>query len=419
MGRSAVLVPEVVRQHAEEAVTLFMTRAGMTTRPHVRLGDLRRLDDRLAAHVDGLSVAGEGAWPFCQSALELPSRGRVCMAVVWALQNARSRLAELLALSQTDRAAFEGITSAFEWVEPGALQGVVSELLAADDSTGREAAIAACAAHRVDPGPGFERWLTAPESSVRARALRAAGEVGRRDLLTACARAMSEADGECRFWGTWSAVLLGDRQQAVECLTQEGTTESPHRARAFRLSLQARGVAAGHELLRAIAHDPQQLRWTIHGSGIVGDVTYVPWLIGHLRSDETCRLAGEAFSLITGLDLSQAGFSRPAPDEVATRPNGNPDDANVDVHQDEKLPWPDPDRVQHWWDANGPRFRPGERYFAGSPLTTEHCVDVLTSGYQRQRILAAHYLCLLNPGTPLFNTSAPAWRQQRLLSDMK
>jgi len=37
---------------------------------------------------------------------------------------------------------------------------------------------------------------------------------------------------------------------------------------------------------------------------------------------------------------------------------------------------------------------------------------------QRQRVLAAHYLCLLEPGTPLFNTSAPAWRQQRLLAKM-
>jgi hypothetical protein len=37
---------------------------------------------------------------------------------------------------------------------------------------------------------------------------------------------------------------------------------------------------------------------------------------------------------------------------------------------------------------------------------------------QRQRILAAHYLCLLDPGTPLFNTSAPAWRQQRWLAKM-
>jgi hypothetical protein len=54
----------------------------------------------------------------------------------------------------------------------------------------------------------------------------------------------------------------------------------------------------------------------------------------------------------------------------------------------------------------------------GAPVTRAHCIDVLKNGYQRQRILAAHYLCLLDPGTPLFNTSAPAWRQQKLLAQM-
>jgi hypothetical protein len=50
----------------------------------------------------------------------------------------------------------------------------------------------------------------------------------------------------------------------------------------------------------------------------------------------------------------------------------------------------------------------------GKPLSWEHCLDVLKNGYQRQRIAAAEYLCLLRPGSVLFNTSAPAWRQKEL-----
>lgn len=339
-------------------------------------------------------------------------------AAVWALQNSRSRLDQIVTVSHASRATFDGLTSAFEWVEPDELQGVVSKLLGADDAIEREVGVAACAAHRVDPGRGFADWLADSETAVRARALRAAGEIGRDDLMSFCVRAMSDADGECRFWAAWSALLLGERHRALQCLTQAATTASPHGARAFRLTLQTLSVVAGHYVLRGIARDPLQLRCVIQGSGIVGDVTYVPWLIGHMASDDTCRLAGEAFSLVTAVDLSHAEFSRPAPDPVATRPNDDPADATVDIHPDERLPWPDPERVQRWWDVNEPRFVAGERYFMGAPLTSEHCIDVLTNGYQRQRILAAHYLCLLNPGTPLFNTSAPAWRQQRLLADM-
>jgi uncharacterized protein (TIGR02270 family) len=86
---------------------------------------------------------------------------------------------------------------------------------------------------------------------------------------------------------------------------------------------------------------------------------------------------------------------------------------------DEGLMWPDQQKVEHWWAANSQRFEKGNRYFLGAPISKEHCVNVLKNGYQRQRILAAQGLCLLAPGTPLFNTSAPAWRQERWLREMK
>jgi len=56
------------------------------------------------------------------------------------------------------------------------------------------------------------------------------------------------------------------------------------------------------------------------------------------------------------------------------------------------------------------------RHFMGEPPTTAHGLSVLRTGFQRQRAAAAEYLCLLNPGTPLFNVAAPARRQQRVLA---
>ena len=42
-------------------------------------------------------------------------------------------------------------------------------------------------------------------------------------------------------------------------------------------------------------------------------------------------------------------------------------------------------------------------------------MDLDWESIQRQRMAAATYLCLLVPDTQLFNTAAPAWRQQQLL----
>ena len=137
-----------------------------------------------------------------------------------------------------------------------------------------------------------------------------------------------------------------------------------------------------------------------------------------MSNQRTSRLAGEAFSLITGTDLALLDLERKPPENIETGPNDDPDDPNVEMDPDDGLPWPDQAKVQAWWDKNSHRFQPGTRYFMGAPVTREHCIDVLKNGYQRQRILAAHYLCLLDPGTPLFNTSAPAWRQQKLLAQM-
>jgi uncharacterized protein (TIGR02270 family) len=270
--------------------------------------------------------------------------------------------------------------------------------------------------HRVDPGFATQPWLRDPDAAVRSRALRTAGEIGYRDGLTICVSALTEDDPNVRFWAAWSGVLLGDRNRALSVLTADATTASVHRARAFRLALQALPVTDAHAILKQLARDPKDIRWLIQGSGIAGDPAYLPWLINHMSNPALARLAGEAFTLITGVDLDAQQLWSPRPENFESGPSDDPDDENVDMDPDDGLPWPDVKKVEAWWAAHGGRFQKGQRYFLGQPVSRGHCIDVLKQGYQRQRILAAHDLSLLEPGTPLFNTSAPAWRQQRWLA---
>jgi uncharacterized protein (TIGR02270 family) len=173
-----------------------------------------------------------------------------------------------------------------------------------------------------------------------------------------------------------------------------------------------------HDWLRNVAQDPDNMRWLIQGSGIAGDPSYAPWLIKQMSDDKTARIAGEAFSLITGLDLAYLDLDRKPPEGGGAGPNDDPNDPNVEMDADDGLPYPDPERIARWWGANGGRFTPGTRYFLGAPLSREHCSRGLKEGFQRQRILAAHHLCLLEPGTVLFEWRAPAPRQQRILAVM-
>jgi uncharacterized protein (TIGR02270 family) len=415
-----MIIPAIVQQHVDDAALLASNRMTLVEAPHAKLSRLDQFDRRVKANLDGLRLSAEEGWALCEASLEMPSPGAMFAVVVRALQDRdESRLTRMFALAQAVPETAVGLLSAFGWVERTELQGTVAPLLRDPDGFRRMAGIAACASHGTDPGLATGKFLQDPEPAVRAQAFRAVGDLGMIELLSTCAAASRrDDDPEVQFWSSWSAVLLGDRQFALDLLTKRGLIPVPHRMRSFRLALQAMSASASHGILQELARDPQRIRWLIQGSGIVGDPKYVPWLVKQMVELRTARLAGEAFSTLCGVHLGEAALDRPAPENFESGPNDDPDDPNVDMDPDDGLSWPDVEKIEKWWAANSSRFAMGTRYFMGAPVTREHCIDVLKNGYQRQRILAAHYLCLLEPGTPLFNTSAPAWRQQRLLAKM-
>ncbi len=416
----AAVIANVVREHANEAAGLWTSRNRLAATTRASLFELQRADERLAAHLDGLLVAADEGWRVCEAMLEDRSAGAVFVAVAVAVQaKHHERLERLFAQADDSPDACDGLISAFGWLERQHLQGTVAGLLKSAEPLGRLVGLAACGAHNVDPGLAAGRWFDDEQPLVRARALRTAGEVGCTGALAACRAALSDKDPDCQFWAAWSSVLLGDRGPALDRLTRAGLAAGPHRARGFPLALQGTDTGGAHVVLQRLAEDPAHLRSLIQGSGIAGDPSYVPWLIGHMAKDETARLAGDAFALITGADLDALQLARPRPADVELPPSENPEEENVEMDPDEGLPWPDVERVRRWWDGNAPRFQDGTRNFVGAPVTHARCLDVLRNGFQHQRILAAHYLCLLVPGTPLFNATAPAWRQRTVLARME
>ena len=416
LAHSRQPIPAVIQQHAEESAILRHVRSSLVRAPHVKLHHLRRLDERLAAHLDGLAVAGDEGSRLCTGALETPCVGEVFAATVLAIEHKDStRLDRLFALAATLPQARRGLTSAFGWVSAHDLKGIVAELLASRLSIRREIGIAACAMHRLDPGAMLTEACNDPDPSLRARAFRAAGELGRRDLRPACAQGLKDEDDLARFQAASSALLLGDRDRSLAVLEGFAANPNPCRARALRLWLTAVDAPSAHRLLKTIAQDPANRRLLIQGAGSAGDAHYIPWLIGQMADDRLARLAGESFSFVTGLDLADRDLERPPPEGLEPGPNDDPEDPDTAMDEDDGLPWPDAVKLQDWWDANQTGFPPGRRVFLGEPVSVGYCRQVLRDGFQRQRSAAAIVLSLLQPGTPLFPTHQPAWRQARLL----
>lgn len=412
-------ISEVIQQHAEDAAHLRHVRSVLVAAPHVKLRHLRRLDDRIAAHLDGLAVAGEFGSQLCDAALDSPGTGEVfCVAVRALGERKADGLDKALLLAAVLPEALRGVVSAFGWVSATDLKGIVTGLLTSSDLFRQRIGIAACALHRVDPGQTLAVAVVSPEPALRVRAVRCAGEIGRVDLLPLLVSALKDVDPECRFRAAQSAVLLGDRRAALTVLRETALQSGPFRWGALTLTLFAADSASASALVKEVASQREDVRLLIRAVGFAGDATRIPWLIGLMADDKLARLAGESVSFITGVDLAWLDLERKPPENFELGPNDNPEDEDVSMDEDDGLPWPDQAKVQAWWAANSQRFQPGVRYFMGAPPSWAHCLQVLKDGYQRQRIAAAHYLCLLRPGTTLFNCAAPAWRQKRLLERM-
>jgi len=410
-------VPVVVRQHVEDAAVLRQTRRMLARAPHVRLHLLRRLDDRLAASLDGLLVAGEHGRASSIAALESPGRGAVFAATVGAIERRDDALLDrLLALAEALPEAAAGLLSAFGWVEAESLRGFVGDLLADPGPFRRWVGLSACGLHRVDPGASLVAALADAQPALRMRALRIAGELGRQELLPHCLEGLRDADADCRFEAARAAALLGAPHDAVQPLRDMAHAAPVDDARALVLLLKLGTPPQMAPLLQEWAADhPGDARTLVKGLGVVGDPKFVPWLIDRMDDPAMARLAGESFGTLTGLDLAWLDLDRKPPEDVASGPNDDPADDDVAMDEDESLPWPDAAKVAAWWQAHGEAFAAGQCHFMGAPPDEAHCMRVLREGGQRQRAAAADHLCLLAPGTRLFPTHAPAWLQQRLL----
>lgn len=412
-------IAAIVEQHVDDAAHLRHVRSVLVRAPNVRLAQIGRHDERLAASLDGIAVAGRHGADLVRRSLEHTSVGTVFVVAVRAIEERDGRgLDTMIAVAAAEPSLRPGLLSAFGWVSLAQLQGIVESLLDSEESWRRQVGLAACAMHGVDPGEALFAALRDNDATLRVQALRTACRCASVDALDSCLALLADEDPQCRLQAARSALMLGASEDAIdklEVLARDGAPADSEGQEAMWLLLQAVPISLGRSILADWSRSLAPARALFHGIAMLGDPHYVPWLIAQMRDDKLARAAGEACSFITGWDLARLDLDRPQPKDVNFGPNDDPDDRDVAMDEDESLPWPDADRVAAWWSANGRSFHPGTRYFIGVQPTLATCIQVLKSGYQRQRIAAARQLTLLSVGTPWFNTAAPAWRQLRLL----
>src|ERR1035441_5659274 len=110
------VIPTVIIQYAEGTAILWLIRSDAVSAPHYDLSDIVRLDGRLGAHIDGLFIAGEEDWKFCEEQLAANEEGEVFAAGVLACESSNpALLAKVLAVVEKEPKLASGLISALGW----------------------------------------------------------------------------------------------------------------------------------------------------------------------------------------------------------------------------------------------------------------------------------------------------------------
>jgi uncharacterized protein (TIGR02270 family) len=400
---------EVITQHAEDAAFLWIMRDKAVHAPNYTVQDLADLDERVEAHLDGLRVAGGRGWELCEEVLGHMEPGEVFMAAVLAFESGNAKhIRKALDVGCSDHALERALISALGWLPFDQVEYSIKELLLSEDSWIRRVGIAAYAVHRRDPGFSLQQAISDPDGWLRARALKAAGELGRSDLLPTILQSLSDEDNGCRFFAAWSAARLGERTAPVLTVLREiAEARDVYAERALDIALRCMELSQTKAWRRQLRDNPKQLRLAVIGAGVIGDPELAGELIVLMEVEGVARIAGEAFSMITGVDLAYEDLDGDAPEGFEAGPNDNPEGENTALDQEEDLPWPVSELVAKWWRENQGKFRPGVRYLKGKEISRESLLNVLARGNQQQRAAAALELALREPTQPLFNIRAP------------
>ncbi len=346
----------LLERHVDDAAFLWVLRSVAVDQPQYGLIELKKLEARIEKHIDALMLSPDDAWGQCIQAAEFEEAGEAFVLAIVAFRlrdSGKIQKAAEFGLSNQD--CFKGLSSALAWLPEHFSMPWVTKFLKSKDLDHKHLALTYCSLKREDPGEYFQNIFTRDDClshiPLYARALRLVGELKRRDLVPAVNKAMDHENPDIVFWANWSAVLLGNRA-AVEHLKAFVLNDSAHQKMAIELVFRALSVSVARQWVSELARMENTTRQMIWALAALGDPQAVPWLIGQMKEVQYARAAGEAFSIITGIDLEHYQLINELPDLSDEVPDEDDGNDTIDYGMDdENLPWPNTEKVAAVWQT--------------------------------------------------------------------
>jgi len=411
---SKYVIPNVLCQHADAAAALAMDRFYALNSSDYKLADLKTLESRLEANIDGLYISDEEGWLHYEKHLANDDYGEIFVISVLAIKLKNNKHFDLaFELAEDDEALLNAIADAFIWLPYNEVASYLDLLYQTKKIEKQFVAITAYAGHSEVVESHLLDALNSTNIMLYRRAIFAVAELGNKKLLALIKPAMSHEDESIRFAATWTLTRFGNAD-AMEKL-KTFLSHPLYGERAIQFVVMQKDFDNTVALLRELYKDEKTKRLSIFGMGLLGNPKSISSLIKVMEDEDLARVAGEAFSFITGIDLDYENLDRDAPEGFESGPNDNPKDENVDMDPDEDLPWPNPELIQQWWRENQTSFDFNKKYILGKEISLQQLKNVLVHGTQKQRTFAALCIAVHQQDQPIFNVYSPAKRQLKLL----
>lgn len=373
---------------AENAAFFWMLYSQGENRRDYNQSDLDELSQKINAQLAGLEVYGEEAWVVCDDILDFEDSGEVFVAASVILgsrfdeRDKSERMRKVVTAACAGDESFDGLVGAFKWRPFDESKSWIAKFLKSGNPVFSSLGVDICAAQDRDCGAMLTTLIEKKEVQENPdyfwRIVKAVGELRRKDLIESLLDFINAEDDRVRFWSAWSCVLLGDLR-GLESLKIFAKGDSFFSERALKLILRVMPAQDAKHFVKELAAGDSS-RAVILSAGILGEISAIPWLLQQMQEKITARLAGESFSLITGLEILNSEYETEAPADLPILEETSDMDS-----RDDDLPWPNANSIATWYQLNRLRFSADQRYLLGQIVSMASCEKIKQTGYQPQR----------------------------------
>ncbi|MFK8031233.1 MAG: hypothetical protein AB8G18_13440 [Gammaproteobacteria bacterium] len=374
------------------------------------LQELGEEDDKLNSFFDAIRLGVESGHTV-HDELDFKDTGAIFVsAVLGVMLDSKELFTLAIKEAAQDGERADELFYAVQWKQPN--PDFLNLIEAHQSPSVRQAAIAM---HELAPESApVATWLEDSQDTVKCRVLDFIGQHRLAQYEDAVQSEYTNSAESMRFAAARAGLLIND-SEARKILESLAVTSTHYSLEALELALRTGKSETNTGLVKKILSSDISSRVKVMAIAYSGLPEFMQVVLEAMSDIDVAQVAGEAFGLMTGVDIVEDDFDdeQPSGDEPTAAEKRAIDPFYRDYEED--LPWPHVVKCWDWWRDNGGSYGSGSRYLAGLEVNARNIERLLHTGNQVQRHAASVELGGLDNQRATFNTRLPVQLQKDLL----